>query len=126
MTPFMQSWIAKLRDPETKQTKKVLMNSTGAMCCLGVGLVVAGEKHEQPYACEPFEFGPTGEKTMPNDRQLILLGITQGLASALANANDRGATFAEIADFLETGDETVLAGIISVEQDLDALKGYKP
>lgn len=102
-------WIAALRDPKNKQTRGVLMNEKREMCCLGVGLVAAGEPHEFDPTDRVYLFGDGMTMAMPDKEQCDLLGISGNLAEALATLNDDlNVTFAQIADFLETGDETPL------------------
>jgi len=124
---FRQRWIAKLRDPETKQTTGILKNGSGAMCCLGVGLVVAGVPHEQPAKGFAFEFevannsldGPV--QGMPAEEHWPILGITPHLGSALASCNDACVPFVMIAKFLETGDEQPILAYLRAEDDDEVL-----
>ena len=100
MTLDRKTWIAALRDPEARQTTSYLLRADGSACCLGLGLKVAGEPHELDGR---YYFFGTSAAFPEAQRQLDLLGISRDLGHALAACNDNGATFAEIADFLETG-----------------------
>lgn len=125
-------WIEALRDPATKQARSCLKQADGAMCCLGVGLVVAGVENKQEDNGGDYRFtytdldGRLNTSTgMPEGSHYNLLGISPELACALAKANDSGASFAMIADFLEKGDSTMLIDYVDRCHD-PILQGYRP
>lgn len=95
-------WVADLRSGEYRQIKETLRNRGKGRCCLGVLAEVNGAKWESDVVCYVTLSGPVkdshrseglywGQKT----------GLTQEQAEFLANANDTGMTFAEIADWIE-------------------------
>jgi len=126
-----QTWIAALRDPTNKQGREVLKDQHGHMCCLGLGLVVAGVHHHQETQHGSYRFGTTF--AFPSPSQLMILGLSEPIADALARCNDGGATFAQIADFLEgKGAETLISILAKVGLMADdhrrlaaALNGYR-
>jgi len=118
---FADRWVADLRDPNNKQCQSVLHDGVG-YCCLGRALVVGGFKlvqiDESSFVIEgsqdPEEGG--GEYETLDERTMAALGFSEtdgspsegkvciegrGTFEGLADANDKGATFAEIADWVE-------------------------
>lgn len=64
---FKKAWIARLRDPGSKQTVGSLVDSKGGMCCLGHGCDLY-EEGEWRYTSSP--------QNTPSDNYYILEGIT--------------------------------------------------
>lgn len=116
MSFVTEKWIPALRNPENRQGRGVLMDAAGAMCCLGLAMREAGVPYEtQPGSNAVFD---GGADTMPKIEQCSgIIGIPRSLANSLAECNDNGATFAQIADFLETGNETVLLTYLDMGRD---------
>jgi hypothetical protein len=124
MNPEVKTkWLAALRDPEAKQTKGCLRDNNG-FCCLGVLTDIYLKEHDKvwlyDYTNTGFHFeGETD--VLPKEVQKwaglknILgtpLTIPEGLNTevyvdpetgtvGLAELNDTGSTFAEIADIIE-------------------------
>jgi hypothetical protein len=109
-------WLAKLRDPETKQGRGYLKLADGSMCCLGVLCELAVEegvdvKVEKPIADSAF----TGRYSYDNAEGVLphSVRVWAGMFDAnpvingpagintLAGLNDGGYTFAKIADVIE-------------------------
>lgn len=114
MSSFIRStWVPALESGKYQQGREYLRRGDN-YCCLGLGLQLAGIKPVK----DPEEIGDDiylfdRADAFPTDEQLELLGISEALATALAHANDNGATFAEIGRFLRTGDETELLRYLS-------------
>jgi len=105
---WKQKWIEALRSGKYKQTRAKLRRQTG-YCCLGVLCdLVDSKRWVEPPAlcCNYFEYrDPTMEgvqpTSMPPDDILITTGLLAPLAQQLANLNDGGASFSEIAHWIE-------------------------
>ncbi len=84
-------WVAALRSGEYKQGKTFLRREDNSYCCLGVLLDVAGvdRKKWDGMCITPFKGGVGNEYLDSCD------------ASPLANMNDEGKPFTEIADYIE-------------------------
>jgi hypothetical protein len=106
-------WCAKLRDPNTKQTTKVLIDEYG-QCCLGVLSEVAGVEintdHIRNYDftewSEVEEDAPLVDENLPPTLFAQSVGLTREDMSTLANMNDgvqgtRKRTFPQIANYIE-------------------------
>lgn len=128
----MKAWIAALRDPSNKQTTGTLKNCDGAMCCLGLALVLMNEPHQR--CGTSYAFGPDVHYVfvMPSADQRERMGLSNQFVNALALCNDNGVTFAQLADFLETGniEHLGLTGYLRNRLDdnnlIEALETYKP
>jgi hypothetical protein len=117
-------WVKALRSGEYKQTKNVLKDERGRFCCLGVLCDVMGYKFgpvqdiEIGPACEvigPDGFGTSEFFSLPTEVQ-ELAQIATGTGSFelgsdddenfeehdLAQMNDAGTSFEEIADLIES------------------------
>ena len=104
LTPFAQKWVAALRSDEYEQSKGRLRRVDG-FCCLGVACELAvREGIIAEYS------GVHGGLTFYPE-VMIALNLTTDAGgygaydSALATDNDRGLTFAEIADIIESEPE---------------------
>jgi hypothetical protein len=91
-------WIAALRSGEIKQAKGSLLKSNGSMCCLGVlgrilGIADAG------LLAEDISLGATAKDSAL--RPLDKCGLSLSVRAELADKNDMGKSFAEIADWIE-------------------------
>jgi len=87
--PFRTDWINALRSGEYKQGFGTLY-ADGCFCCLGVGANVKGASAEQLK----------GWCYMPGDTQ-FQVDLNAEELIGLANMNDTGLTFPEIADYIE-------------------------
>lgn len=134
-TEHRKQWLAALRNPENKQAKACLKSVSGAMCCLGVGLVVAGVEHELSPSGSKYCFNTLDDRdfwvsVMPSEKQRIdILGLSEEEGELLAFWNDGGkVTFAEIADFLETGKmtNTMIEEVNDQPTLSEAAENYKP
>lgn len=91
-------WIAALRSGEFSQAKTRLRDGD-AYCCLGVLCQVSGGMSDSEWESYRYSFAhPTlvkaglyGGTTLPRD----------SIAKKLADMNDMGKSFAEIADYIE-------------------------
>lgn len=125
---FAKKWVADLRDPANKQTDSCLFDGEG-YCCLGRAEVVAGstfiydEKAKNYYiTVDSANEDPTRETDdlSPEtqlkagiynrsggrrDGQSLYFGSEHGGFMCLAQANDRGVPFSEIADYIEANHE---------------------
>ncbi len=100
-------WLAALRSGNYKQTKKFLRNADG-FCCLGVlcDIVDSGgwRGNEEREGFTSFEHWDG--TTIPHEELLVDSGLGFGgdailVAERLAEMNDGGSTFKEIADYIE-------------------------
>lgn len=132
LTPEQTQWIAALRSGQYRQTKGLLENlETHGFCCLGVGCDLFLKETRQIYdeelesALTAANYGPLGDvdyelapealvkKLRLRDRDgsidldwLESHGVEHAPKS-LADMNDTGATFTQIADFIEAYPEAV-------------------
>lgn len=104
MTPGLRDkWCAALESGQYVQGKRVLKTPADAMCCLGVLREVA-----EPGSVEGFgrhiengvDFGPV----LLTDDQQVQYGINHSVCITLANQNDGGKTFHEIAAWIRNHD----------------------
>lgn len=100
---FKAKWIAALRSGEYKQGTDFLCSSDDKFCCLGVACDLLGVDWQQ---CPSGVWAANAKtSTLPPDLQYKLgLGPTGFLyprGEALANLNDGGKSFLEIADIIE-------------------------
>ena len=92
---FIRKWVKALRSGEFKQANDVLRDG-GAYCCLGVACVLRHRESGESYPDltghgEHLKTdGAAGNWLLPLDYQ-----------NKLATLNDRGSSFAEIADYIE-------------------------
>ena len=111
MNDLAKSWLAALRSGEFEQTT-MEMRSGNAYCCLGVACelyrLTYGEGHWKKTDSADFYFSIGRENTggLLPVRVKDALGLTDINGhfdgSNLARINDRGATFVEIADIIES------------------------
>lgn len=110
-------WVEELRSGRHRQGQKVLRQIDGSMCCLGVACIVSGltdgwhDDHDGGL-CPVIE-GIRKSKFYAPSEVRSWLGLTDdaggfyvnGDRRALADLNDGGSTFAEIADVIESEPE---------------------
>ena len=116
MNDNAKKWVAALHSGQFKQTKSCL-SSEGRYCCLGVacevyiadGHVLEKSKEEGlcKYGGERYVLPPIVQHwlRLRNDNgstNAALVRSDGGFSYGLSSANDRGATFTEIADFIES------------------------
>ena len=90
-------WVATLRSGNYEQGRKKLRSENNKCCCLGVLCDIADPKEWRPNS-------PTGayshrkQQCLPRDG---FCGLARSVITKLANMNDRGKSFSEIADYIE-------------------------
>lgn len=100
MTPeFKAAWIAKLRDPETKQGRGRLEYFDGSQCCLGIAANLAGVR--KIPSRENFQFIFGDRWINPGLPPRGWMGLSDDDIAKLVQMNDHGRTFPEIADWIE-------------------------
>lgn len=87
-----EKWIAALRSGEYVQTNGVLRNAQNGFCCLGVCADLIGEAGWERHA----EWG---------DELIGEVILDDCIQQDLAELNDNGKTFPEIADYIEAHPE---------------------
>lgn len=111
--PIQRKWIEALRSGKYKQGRALLCGAEG-YCCLGI----ACEVLESPRTVVGRVTSFRGHDAFPHrtDAERLKLRSTSGLIVGgpmlrgkdwLAGANDEGATFSEIADFIEANPAAV-------------------
>jgi hypothetical protein len=104
-----QKWIAALRSGDYKQARATLHHD-GSYCCLGVWCAVNGytvgedsiieDGDTKPYS--GFLVAPDGSR---QDCELVVkseaIGVSTEMQMDLATMNDNGASFSDIADWIE-------------------------
>lgn len=101
-------WIEALRSGKYEQGKSQLRTLNDKYCCLGI-LCTLRTDGEWKQWCEPDEDGLAeigcwefkGNSEWLDGSYLLEIGMTSEEESALADMNDSGKTFAEIADYIE-------------------------
>jgi hypothetical protein len=92
---FKKKWVAALRSGKYKQGKGGLRNQHGEFCCLGVACDVM-----DPDAWDGTvmwrKYG-----ALDTNLDFIVLGNGASIGNKLAQMNDNGKTFAQIADYIE-------------------------
>lgn len=102
-TVVKEEWIKRLRSGKYTQTTGYL-KINGGHCCLGVLCEIAAEQNVVKEENNVFgEFSLfDGNTGMPNNKVCDWAGIIYDDAEALAQMNDYGSTFDEIANAIET------------------------
>ena len=110
-TEIKAKWVAALRSGEYKQGKNRLRNKDNNFCCLGVLCNLHAQAHPEIAAKQTDPCQYMDEAGMPHDSVFIWAGMgvnkvhrtveIGGYAASLAQHNDSGRTFAEIADAIE-------------------------
>lgn len=96
-------WVTKLRSPEYQQTKSVLRAADNRFCCLGVLCDLADASRWQDPGITRFTYAADGmfHDTMPPSSVLESVGLHADQGEELANRNDEGETFEQIAARIE-------------------------
>lgn len=94
-------WCAALRSGDYQQGRRVLCDNEGKMCCLGVLYdIVNGNWSESPHG-KQYKRTDKGWHGYLGADLLRSLDITNEQEEDLVVKNDTGATFNEIADWIE-------------------------
>lgn len=119
LNPNAAAWVAALRSGEYKQGKSLLHNSkTHAMCCLGVACelyIQAGNALTKSDGGGALRGAVAYDHDahVPPPRVLEWVGINSRVGgfglNSLAEMNDSGKSFAEIADVIESQPEGLFA-----------------
>lgn len=120
LTEPQKAWISALRSGEYKQGRTTLHRGTGEMCCLGIACALASQNGVQlKTSHEDGNIVYNGRIALPPPEVVQWIGLNDKFGSlndarlgddySLAAANDSGATFSEIADFIEAHPEAVFA-----------------
>ena len=97
---FRTRWLKALRSGRYKQVDSCLQNKEGENCCLGVaGRILRVSKDELLTNVMPGEL--PDKETAKFPICLVKFGKPTKFASKLANMNDEGKSFKEIADYIE-------------------------
>lgn len=98
MTPELkEKWAAALESGEYKQAKGLLRDLDDRMCCLGVLCqIVDPSEWDLPFASVEWRF--SAQAGMPGLTMLHEVGLSIDDAMGLAEANDGGETFTQIAE----------------------------
>jgi len=101
LNPVAQKWVEALRSGEYKQASQALRENDG-FCCLGVLCDLAGKHGLGEWEQDTWFLG-CGASVPVEVRQWSGLKTSYGTLGnrTLAEMNDDGATFAEIADLIE-------------------------
>lgn len=91
-------WVAALRGNDYVQGQGALRTGDNRYCCLGVLCELAGY---EAFQNEFDSYVMAGSDSIPVTRYLNDMGLTAEQGNLLANKNDGGATFVEIADYIE-------------------------
>lgn len=102
-------WVEALRSGRYRQGDGRLRRLDGSFCCLGVGCDVLGVewRSEEQWGCYSAvgvvsTYDGKDAMNYLDNRTERALGLNSEQAVALANMNDDGKTFAEIADYIES------------------------
>ena len=97
-------WVAALRSGKYSQGMGLLRNNADKMCCLGVAInefCAHQWRNEEGTWINAGEHVPDEPACMPTDETRALLGLTQAECRNLAELNDDGLSFNEIANHIE-------------------------
>lgn len=107
-------WVEALRSGKYQQARAVLRNAKGGMCCLGVACEISGLGKWS--AARDYETNGALSTTLPPREVVAWLGLDNANGSwserdddMLTIRNDKGASFAEIADIIESAPPGLLA-----------------
>ncbi len=95
MDPELKAqWVKALRSGEYRQGRELLKSSAGAFCCLGVLCDIQGAVFDNPLL---FSMGMQTSHVPP----VYSGGLGLNDQTYLAEKNDNGQSFIEIADYIE-------------------------
>jgi hypothetical protein len=111
-------WVEALRSGKYQQARAQLHDDDGAMCCLGVACDVSGLDEWQGRYGGLYYGGKYAVLPAPVKHWLGLRDNTGEFGPnlndySLANRNDKGATFAELADLIEAEPEGLIEAVSS-------------
>lgn len=120
------AWVEALRSGNFEQGEGSLCDSRGRYCCLGVfakinGLDMdanAGDIETESRSWDPHERVGNLTGLYGDQVPVSLLVLSSTTRSTLADANDGGASFEDIADALERNRARILAGDVLGSYDL--------
>lgn len=109
--PSIDEWVAELRNPDVKQGRKVLRNSEGEECCLGVHCRLAELPFTEQRNFIIFLFDDSQYCTYPPHELMeeygmnryglpLVLGDQYSFEGSLSELNDLGSSFHKIAEVL--------------------------
>lgn len=101
---FKQKWIAALRSGEYKQGQYSLLDEQDRMCCLGLAGILCGADKNYIRGKAYFDSDQNHAETrvLPPDGYPEILDPSKfPTYSTLAQMNDHGKSFSEIADYIE-------------------------
>ncbi len=106
-----EAWVAALRSGKYAQgTGQMVQEDTPQFCCLGVACEIAGVPREEYKSRGSYIYYRTSETlNHPSQYDTMRFRVVEDLALTddqqltLANMNDRGETFSQIADAIEAG-----------------------
>jgi hypothetical protein len=99
-TDIKTKWVAALRSGKYKQGKKTLKSHDDRYCCLGVLCELMGVVWES-YQGDTYYYVDGMYCAMPPVEVADKAGLTLDEMVTLGHMNDRGETFARIADHIE-------------------------
>lgn len=97
---YKAKWLEALRSGKYEQTQGRLRDDDG-MCCLGVLCNVVDPKKWERMDDYEIAFVYQDEEMFPPNSVKKKTGVTQAKCDKLSNMNDGGASFKQIADFIE-------------------------
>lgn len=95
---FKTNWVAALRSGEYKQGHRAL-HLGDTFCCLGVACDILSPTRWRAGAKDAFLYG--NRRQYPSPAVARQLGIDEDFMLYLANMNDVGCSFSQIADYIE-------------------------
>lgn len=111
MNPEIKAkWVAALRSGEYRQAQRKLRGNASDFCCLGVLCDLVNPSGWMAYdagqGATPFRFKHRDGDTdyaisMPPSDVLRAVELDRGIAANLAERNDDGELFADLAEFIE-------------------------
>lgn len=100
MNPEIKAkWLEALRSHQYQQARKYLRTDETHFCCLGVLCDLTAPRRWRPISDGEFCHGSA--HAFPDNDILAEADLSELDAEKLANMNDRGKSFAEIADYIE-------------------------
>lgn len=114
----IDTWITYLLISDIPQGREQLFDGT-SYCCLGVyaekvcGIDLLEELDPKEYTLDfPGQYGGTsGDTLMPQQLMPMLFDISEDWRDHLAEMNDDGSSFAEIADYIDAHRDRLVNGI---------------
>jgi hypothetical protein len=99
-----QKWVKALRSGRYKQCTEELCNGTG-YCCLGVLAQISGSKKDDIFnflkRMNNKDYRLSKDAELLSNKFLKEVGMKKSTQENLANMNDDGSSFEEIADYIE-------------------------